>query len=260
MDMKRKFLLAILIVPIILLVFGGTKSEKKNTVKVPKGFVFIPLGSAKISGKNRIIQPFYMSETEVTNEQYHEFLEELKKQGREKEYEIAKIDNVLWGQFDISGISDYANEYKHKQNCPVVNISKSGAELYCKWLSSKYPENITEFRLPTTTEWEYAALGGYIDSPFPWGGQCLKNSKGYLAQFKVLGSTYGPVPVKTFQPNDWGLFDMIGNVSEMVSDTNIVRGGSWNNTGDEIQISTCEKFSVSPMVGFRLVISYISNK
>ena len=258
--MKKAVLLSVFIVPAVLFVYAGTKSGKNHVVKAPKGFVFIPLASTNINGKARIIQPFFMSETEVTNGQYQEFLGELKKQGKLKEFATAKPDNALWGQFDAEALSGYMNEYDHKPDYPVVNISTAGAELYCKWLSSKYPGYDVEFRLPTYVEWEYAARGGYYDKPFPWGGECLKNQNGYLAQFRALGSVYGPVAVKTFHPNDFALYDMTGNVSEMVSDTNVVRGGSWNNSGDEIRITRCGKYSVSPMVGFRPVISYIPNK
>jgi formylglycine-generating enzyme required for sulfatase activity len=258
--MKKTILSMILVAPLILINLAGTKGGKENAVKVPRGFVYIPLGSAKIDGKIQTIPSFYMSETEVTNAQYQVFLDDLIKQGRTKEYESAKPDNSLWSRFDVSGTSEYANDYCHKQDFPVVNISREGAALYCKWLSSKFPENKTEFRLPTGVEWEYAARGGYSESPYPWGGQCLKKSMGYLAQFKVLGSIYGPVAVKNFKPNDFGLYDMTGNVSEMLSDSTIVRGGNWNDTGDKIQISNCEKYTVSPMVGIRPIISYISDK
>ena len=164
----------------------------------------------------------------------------------------------MWTKYDTSGASDYAKTYHQKENYPVVNISKEGAELYCKWLSDKYADKKTVFRLPLNAEWEYAARGGLKGCPYPWGGPNPDYPSGtFLAQFKEFGLTNGPMPVKSFPANEWGLYDMSGNVAEMVSDTTVVRGGSWSSTGYEIQIPTCGIYSVSPMVGFRPVITYL---
>jgi formylglycine-generating enzyme required for sulfatase activity len=241
------------------------KSEEKKRLKslnkAIEKYVFIPQGKTQIGEKTIDIPCFYMSECEITNAQYLEFLNDLKLKGKSEEYNIAKVDTNQWLIFDESKISKYESTYLQRLNYPVVNISIQGAELYCKWLSEKISNTNYkyEIRLPTINEWEHAARGGRIDCKYPWGPFPI-NSKGCpLAQFKNFGMIYGPVAVVTNFPNDYGLYNVSGNVAEMVADTNIVKGGSWNSNGNDILISSSAPYSVGPTVGFRPILIYITN-
>jgi hypothetical protein len=121
----------------LILIFGFAKqSFQQNNPKVPKGFVFIPAGKTIINGEKISINAFLMSENEITNGQYQIFLSDLKKSNKMDEYEIAKIDTSLWEKLDIDGLN-YSFKYHLKDEFPVVNISKEGAKLYCKWLTEQ---------------------------------------------------------------------------------------------------------------------------
>lgn len=195
---------------------------------------------------------------------------------------------------------------------PVVGVNWHQANAFCAWRTirkTSYWEaagnlpNTEDFRLPTEYEWEYAARGGRIGNKYPWGGPYARNSKGcMLANFKPLRGNYGadggvyPVRADSYFPNDWGLYNMSGNVSEwtstawevannaIVHDLNgenyrrvpergpvaeatpishkrkVIRGGSWKDVAYFIECGarTYEYQDTSKSyVGFRCVQSYI---
>lgn len=262
--MKRTILKSIALLAFIIIIGAASKS---SFVKQPDGYVFVQQGSVEIDGKLTSFQAFFMSKKEVTNGEYQVFLNDLLKQGKIKEYDVAKIDTSLWLKVEISGASSYASTYHKNKDCPVVNITKEGAKLYCDWMSEKLNKNFsdikTQFRLPMEKEWEYAASSakGTKELIYPWSGVYVKDSKGcILAQFKSLGNIYGPIKTGSFKANNTGLFDMSGNVSEMVSDNEVVKGGNWNSNEADLKIESTQKYESSPMVGFRPVITFLSKK
>ncbi|MEY2970656.1 MAG: hypothetical protein RLZZ599_1029 [Bacteroidota bacterium] len=195
---------------------------------------------------------------------------------------------------------------------PVVGVNWHQARAFCMWRTIRknsywdqqgfYPTT-EDFRLPSEYEWEYAARGGRIGNKYPWGGPYARNSKGcMLANFKPLRGNYGvdggvyPVRVDSYFPNDFGLYNMSGNVSEwtntvwdeannaFVHDLNgerqvyikergedaantpisekrkVIRGGSWKDIGYFIECGarTFEYQDTSKCyVGFRTVQTYI---
>ncbi len=116
---------------------------------------------------------------------------------------------------------------------PVVGVNWRMAQGFTYWRTNLWnayvvPEkgevNSEDFRLPTEHEWEYAARGGHALAPFPWGGYYTRNAKGcLLANFKPGRGNYpedgGLYTVKAdaYYPNDYGLYNMAGNVSEWTS-------------------------------------------
>lgn len=188
---------------------------------------------------------------------------------------------------------------------PVVGVDWSKAKAFCAWrtnymnsyLKSVGEPTVNAYRLPTEAEWEYAARGGREFSKFPWGGPYLRNAKGcFLANFKPLRGNYiedgGYYPVKTtaYFPNDYGLYNMAGNVTEwtssgfdesifaIIDDMNsnyhydaddtelsarkrkVVKGGSWKDVGYYLEngVRAYEyQDSAKSYIGFRCVMTYM---
>jgi gliding motility-associated lipoprotein GldK len=198
-------------------------------------------------------------------------------------------------------IAQQYNWFPAFNNYPVVGVNWNQASAFCHWRTSlwrderaktrQYTES--EFRLPNEMEWEWAARGGRNQSPYPWGGPYLVNKKGcYLANFKPQRGNYAAdgglytVPVDRYFPNDYGLYNMAGNVSEWtnttyfgqayqtVADVNpdinyrvrendpqwmrrkVVRGGSWRDIAYYLQNGTRDyeyADTAKAYIGFRTV-------
>jgi formylglycine-generating enzyme required for sulfatase activity len=138
---------------------------------------------------------FSMSATEVTNEQYRELVKTSKGTAPEP---------VIFGLDDR----------------PVTNVSWHDADAYAQWVSEVTGEDCG---LPTEAEWEYAARAGTTAAyalPAAKGGSNDIRGKA-LANCDGCGSLWDKLeaaPVGSFDPNDWGLYDMHGNVWEWVQD------------------------------------------
>jgi sulfatase modifying factor 1 len=188
---------------------------------------------------------------------------------------------------------------------PVVGVSWKQARAFCRWRTQFLNDYLAEaddafsqdFRLPTETEWEYAARGGLDLSPYPWGGPYIRNSRGcFLGNFKPMRGNYmddgGVYTVKatSYWPNDYGLYCMAGNVAEWTSNAydesaysfthdvstdyeyeaketdppalkrKVIRGGSWKDVGWYLQTSTRSyeyQDTAKCYIGFRCVMSFL---
>lgn len=184
---------------------------------------------------------------------------------------------------------------------PVVGVSWGQAKAFCAWRTlnknayqkRRGRQQINSFRLPTEAEWEYAARGGIESGTFPWGGPYAKNDRGcFLANFKPNRGDYAAdgalytVEAKSFDPNDFNLYNMSGNVAEWtdssydassyeyVSTMNpnvpdqsnkrkVTRGGSWKDVAYFLQVSTRDweyADSARSYIGFRTVQDYMGTQ
>jgi formylglycine-generating enzyme required for sulfatase activity len=147
---------------------------------------------------------FKLSKTEVTAAQYCAFLN------------AAHVDGYGWYDnrrlmdvFDVNNPIQYINKKwqpkKGLDNNPMVCITWFGADAYCRAAGG---------RLPTSSEWEYAARGGAASAKYRYAGGNTLKKVGWHAN----NSNNRTHPVATLEPNELGLYDMSGNVWEWCSD------------------------------------------
>jgi gliding motility-associated lipoprotein GldK len=189
-------------------------------------------------------------------------------------------------------------------NYPVVGVNWRQARAFTVWRtrfnesykdSRRLPKR-ADYELPTEAEFEYAARGGRVGTTFPWGGPYIRNAKGCLmANFKPGRGNYiddggsFTVNVKAYYPNDYGLYNMAGNVAEWTSSAfdesssafthelnptfsyesksddpevlkrKVVRGGSWKDIGYFLQNSASSfeyQDTSKSYIGFRCITKY----
>ncbi|WP_321279585.1 formylglycine-generating enzyme family protein [Marinifilum fragile] len=124
-----------------------------------------------------------------------------------------------------------------KENHPVTHISYNDAYAYSKWAGK---------RLPTEAEWEYAARGGLEQNLFPWGNELTPNGvhqcniwQGNFPNSNSLNDGFlGTAPVNQYEPNNFGLYNMCGNIWEWCqdwwTDDPNQKGGNYNPQGPDL--------------------------
>lgn len=153
---------------------------------------------------------------------------------------------------------------------PAVQVNWRDAMAYCRWLEAVTAE---VYRLPSDVEWEYACRAGG-DTRWSWGNEWNPASAASLE----TRSGKGPTDVQSYFPNDWGLWQMHGNVYEWCADPwhdghdgrskdqeiwaangdytrRVIRGGSWYNTSEFLRSASRTWYDTdyrSNFLGFRL--------
>lgn len=259
---------------------GSPESEVgRNASEGPPRSVRVPRGIA-------------MGQSEITVADFRAFVEAT---GYRTDAENAGSSSAYQersGRVARTRAINWRHNYKGdsaKDKLPVVHVSFHDAHAYAAWLSA---QTGARYRLPTEAEFEYALRAG-SNTPYWWGEgapvRVVENLTGardrsrskreWNIAFANYGDGYwGPAPVRSFQPNGFGLYDMGGNVSEWVEDCwhdsyarapedssawvnpgctrRVLRGGSWGSPPD--QVRSAFRQSVAPenrggRFGFRLV-------
>lgn len=257
----------LLILGSLVLLLGCQEESNSRKIKKKDGMVLIPSGILNMGGDNDqadanefpkhkvAINSFWMDESEVTNNQYKEFVdatnyittaerpinwEEIKitlppetpppadsllQPGALVFHQLTKqvpLNNpALWWRWTVWANWKHPegpdSNLKNKMNHPVVHVSWEDATAYAKWANK---------RLPTEAEWEWAARGGRENTIYPWGNESVNEGRpkanfwqGTFPYKNIASDGYETTaPVKSFPPNDYGLYDMAGNVWEWCSD------------------------------------------
>ncbi|MBI3814728.1 MAG: SUMF1/EgtB/PvdO family nonheme iron enzyme [Nitrospinae bacterium] len=240
---------------------SASLSEDEEMVEIPAGsfimgseegeFDEVPLHKVELDS-------FYMDRYEITYLQYQRFIL-YNPHWQKGNYRFDEADdNYLkdWNGTEFSG---------GKENHPVVHVSWYAAAAYCKW---------AEKSLPTESQWEYAARGGYEGMKYVWG-----NSP---ETYQIRAGT-GIMPVGSYSINGFGLNDMAGNVWEWTADgyglymeeeeknpkpllnnhQKVIRGGSWKSDMNNLRVSirrTERPNACREDIGFRCVKRAMSNE
>lgn len=194
----------------------------------------------------------------VTNEQFVRFLEVM---GGEKDANNLDIIRLRDSRIKRSGgkLSIESGYAKH----PVVGVTWYGAVAYSKWVGK---------RLPTEAEWEVAAAGGLEECPYPMGKNIERSQANYFSSDTTA--------VMSYPPNQYGLYDMVGNVYEWCQDWyefhyyntslqepndpkgplqgvyRVLRGGCWKSLKEDMRISHRHRNNpgtINRTYGFRCV-------
>jgi formylglycine-generating enzyme required for sulfatase activity len=238
---------------------SGAVEDSASLIK----WVAIPAASVTRGTATYSISTFEITTTEVTRDLYTTVMGDVPQQANEGA--DFPVENVNWYQAVL-----FCNAYSKQLGRDTAYVYTSvGDESYLNDLSIDYSAK-GAVRLPTENEWEVAARGG-TNSTYYWGTDEAKKYA-YYAQSK------GPVAVAQYLPNEYGLYDMGGNVAEWVNDwygsyenkdmndpagaetgtTRVVRGGGWSDKATALASS--ERDKKAPLykghtLGFRLARS-----
>ncbi|MFT3978431.1 MAG: formylglycine-generating enzyme family protein [Sphingomonas bacterium] len=206
------------------------------------------------------VKPFWIDETPVTNAQFARFVAEtghvtlVERAPDPRDYPgmdpaLAQAGSLVFertaGPVDLSDPGQwwhfrFGADWRHPtgpdstidglEDHPVVHVAYDDALAYASWAGKA---------LPTEAEWEYAARGGLEDADYAWGdelapdGAMLANYWQGLFPFanQLLDGYERTSPVRTFPPNGFGLWDMIGNVWEWTADPYSARAANKGRPG-----------------------------
>jgi sulfatase modifying factor 1 len=178
------------------------------------------------------------------------------REAQERPHRVTLTRDFYLGRFEVTQrawvavMGDDPSHFQDRSGTrPVENVTWYAVQAFLERLSARTGRH---FRLPTEAEWEYACRAG-TTGPYAFGHRLTAEQANFNARFPIPGDPIGPVseetrPVGSYPPNDWGLYDMHGNVWEWTQDWfcpypegsvtdpvgecrtpfRVIRGGSWH--------------------------------
>ena len=195
-------IIGIVFIPVVVyapvVVPEGKETVLEDMVLIPGGE--FEMGSSNTPSEQPVhivhVDAFYMDQHEVTNAEYKAFV--LANPKWQKEHIGARFHEGTYLEDWIG--NDFPNG---KGDHPITWVSWQAAMAYAAWVGK---------RLPTEAEWERAARGGLANQSYPWGDSIDASKANYNGN---VGDT---TAIGTYPANDYGLYDMAGNVSEWCLD------------------------------------------
>ena len=190
--MPRIYRITIVLLSLSIMTIAAAAEDDKTGCAGDTSMVLIPAGTFQMGAEGEqdyspvhavTLDSFYIDRHEVTNAEYHRFCQE-------KAYRLPEF----WGMDRYHCGPNYPDY-------PVVGVNWGDAKAYAEWAGK---------RLPTEAEWEYAARGGLVGLNYP--------NTDEIDSTMVNCKSDGTVPVASYAPNGFGLYDMAGNCNEWVAD------------------------------------------
>ncbi|VEF46757.1 cytoplasmic protein [Bacillus freudenreichii] len=223
----------------------GKVSSKEGMIYIPGGeFLMGTEGRESFPGDGEgpvrtvKIKSFYIDPCTVTNAEFIDFVEDTNYVTEAEQYgwsfvfhshvsrKVASLvkqvpEQAPWW-YVVQGASWKHPEgpdstIENRMDHPVVHVSWNDALNFCNWAGK---------RMPTEAEWEYAARGGLVQKKYPWGDKLKYKGKYqcniWQGKFPIENTAKdgykGTAPAKSYQPNGFGLYNVVGNVWEWCSD------------------------------------------
>lgn len=217
-------------------------------VQIPAGEIIVGAEDAEPEERPQrrvFVDAFAIDITEVTNAQYAKFVAAtgyltVAERGRAGSAVFdPSLGNDGWWRLDPEATwktpTGRGSSIEGKENYPVVHVVLDDALAYARWLGRD---------LPTEAEWERAARGAHVGARYAWGESARPNgrimSNHWQGVFPVVNTGEDgfkdAAPVGCFPANDFGAYDMIGNVWEITKDAwpspgavdaAVIKGGSY---------------------------------
>jgi formylglycine-generating enzyme len=239
----------------------------------------------------KINEGIYMCKTEVSNLEYRTFLSSLIV-NNQLELCNASLPDTINADRPYQYQEPMVNFYfRHPAfaDYPVIGVTYENALSYCQWLTGEYNNaqkrkfKKVKFRLPTKKEWELAANGGDSTKQYTWGtGFIYNNRKQQLCNYKIDDALYDSVIVKltpestnrsarqiskrryitanvtSYYPSSFGMYNMCGNVAEMILDKGIAKGGSYLDYAWKVSITSERNYTERASdIGFRVLMEVL---